>query len=1709
MKLAPTGPETAMPIAIIGMGCRFPGGVCSPETFWQLLTSGHDPIIPVPADRWSTAAYAARNRNLPGRSVTLEGGFLDDVAGFDPEVFGINGTEAAFMDPQHRLMLMVTWEALQQARLAPDTLTGEAVGVFVGAFTHDYLHLQFANLREASGYTSTGSLGTMLSNRVSHTFDFRGPSMTVDTACSSSLLSVHLACDSLRRGESRLAVAGGSQLMLIPDFSVVESRTGFLSPRQRCRSFATGADGYVRSEGVGAVLLKPLAQALQDGDPVLAVIRGSACNQDGHTTTITLPSGQAQQAVIRAACAQAGISPGALDFVEAHGTGTPTGDPIEAEAIGQVCRSEPGVNRPLLLGASKSVIGHTEAAAGIAGLIKAVLCLQHRQIPANLHLDTPNPRIPFEALHLQLPRQLTPLASDGPLLAGVNSFGFGGSNVHVVLSNAPDPAIQPPAASPAETGAFVLPLSAPSSEGLHRMAHALAGFLDTQTAITPADLSYSQATTRQRFDRRKALVFSTLTELRQQLDTLGEPVVSPTPNGLVWVFPGIGGAGLASAARWLAQEPVYAATFTACEAAWASYCDIPLRSLWSAPDDCIMQPGLFALQVSLAALWRHWGLQPTALLGYSAGEMAAFHLAGVYTLEQAMALLHQRYVQLAKLPAGGGMLAVAMSANAMASRLAEPTDLHHPHIALAGASGPRSCILSGSASALQNIARTLRQQKIASQPVNTRIAFHSPRLAELRVALTEGAAGITPAEPSIPLYSSVTGTAIQARDMTAGHWAANVADPIHFDNAVAALLKARQRHVLEISPQATLASGLDAWLRPQRGKVFACRSKHPLQQVLAELHEAGLQPDWRTVLPDARQIDLPAYPWNLTPYWREPAASCRHRLRPWFSRLLGERLTQAEAAWDADLTVESLPWLLDHCVMGEALLPAAAYVEALHAVAAETLPGCSVAIEQLTLTHALPLHASSAFRLQTHLDDRQWQARIYSSPDDSRPLALAASAHLRILPPGRPGVQPPLMDVAARCPIQMDTDALYAAFALLRFDYRGAFRLIEQARVGEQDALCELVLPDAPTQFHFHPAALDGLFQAALAIRAATVTQRILPTEVPAPLAIDEIRLFGPLTGRVSVHARLALNEDGSWCSNVDAFTPQGTLLCRVRGLHSRASSRPVSPIATSVHRLSWQALPPPSPGTLLHKWVVLGDGGKQQAALVAALDQPGRPCMGYSSLPDGEADIVKLISHLPKDALHLLVLWPLAWPHAPIALCHRLIQLCQALSQRPSPVRIWVLTKQTQRVLDSDVVNDPFPAALWGLLRVIGQQEAPVLWGGLIDIDQASSVHTIRDAVLANDGEDQQALRADERFGLRLLPHTMSLAPPVRLGGAGVHLITGALGAIGRHVTEWAVSQGARHLLLLGRRSTLDDTEQAWLARLHQQGTHVSYAAVDLADAVQLAAFVHQFCLQTGKPIQGVLHCAAHLEDQGYRDLDLQAFDRVFTAKALSAWHLHQVLGEQPLEYFVLFSSLGALLALPGMAAYAAANAMLDALAEVRRSQGLPALSLGWGPWDSGIAERDARTLPIFRRYGLLPLTTASGLSALANCFVTDAAHLLPFHADWRALQAGPLGALRLLQGASGRKAEDLHHAISASGADLLTQLQAVCADILDVQVSQIAAEHSLADNGIDSLSSLMLASEIERRLHLSLTVDDILNDQPLSAFVSMLEYRLASKPA
>ncbi|WP_188093326.1 type I polyketide synthase [Photorhabdus heterorhabditis] len=1698
-----------MPIAIIGMACRFPGGVSSPEEFWQLLCGSSDAITPVPPERWSTQAYSSRDRNLPGRMVAREGGFIADVTGFDAAVFDISNTEAPFIDPQHRLMLQVTWETLERARISPKSLAGQAVGVYIGAFTHDYMHLQFTDLRQTTGYTSTGAMGTMLSNRISHAFDFQGPSLTIDSACSSSLLAVHLACESLRRGESQLALAGGSQLMLMPDFSVVESRTGFLSFTNRCHSFSANADGYVRSEGVGAVLLKPLHAALQDGDPVLAVIHGSAANQDGRTPTITQPSSVAQQRVIRMACAQAGVSPEEIDYIEAHGTGTAVGDPIEAEALGLVCRPDP-TDRPLLIGACKSVIGHTEAAAGIAGLIKAVLCLQRGQVPGNLHADPPNRYIRFTELGLQVPQQLTPLP-EGKVIAGVNSFGFGGTNVHVVLSNNPESSVQ---LRTTQGQAFMLPLSAQSEFSLKQQAQSIADLLQQQPDIALDDLCYSLATTRHRFPLRKGITFSNREQLRQRLTNLN---MSSEQNNkkvdhLAWVFAGIGSEDWQDSIAWFQQFPEFTEQFERCEAIWTGFSAPSLYAALISADELIEPPMQFAVQISMAAQLQKWGFKPAALLGHSSGETAACYLAGMYDLTQALTLLHQRYYYLGRvLNKGGGLLIVAATVEQILPHLsASGAD---PAVVIAGRNSIDRCLLSGPVSGLTAVAERLKQQRIASSWLNYRIASHSHYIESIRAGLTADAATVPAAEPLLPVFSSVTGELISGK-LSPEHWADNVVSPFRFDDAVENMLKAGFHHFLEISPKSLLSAGLKDWSQPYRGKVFACRSGKNWSQLLGQLFEAGIEPDWRALMPTACPMDLPTYSWHQQSYWYEPEISRRRRLRILSGVLLGEAQPGRES-WQAGLAVEQVPWLLDHVVMGNAMFPAAGYIEVMLAAARICFPGVGLALDNIVLQSALLLEPGIEFRLKTQLDRQQMEVQIYITRnlDESAHYQLAASAQVNIVVPGATACAIPPLVANDRYPCIWNQEMLYQAFQHLHFSYSGVFRTLHHAFVGKEETICEIELPPALEGMDFHPAALDGIFQSLLAIQSVDVHAPIPANEFRIPVSIQHLRINGKLSGRVHAHARNTQQTKQQWLGDIDVYTDSGMLLCQISGFCVQLVGNRKNSLSTKLHNLvvgqpQWRKLPAQPSTESMTQWAILGGENALAEALADELQRRG----GYASLYSGQFDndqkIQELIDTLPVETERILILWPL---QAPQMAYPSLIHLCAALAERSTKPRLWIVTQCAHQITEQDL-PDPFAAALWGMMRVIGQQEATALWGGLLDIDSTTAPAKWWDALLTDDGEDQLALRHDQRYVLRLVPlPEIPALPPVRFRPDGCYLLTGAFGDMGRQLIPWMVQHGARHLLLIGRRRVLDTADQALLEMLNQQGIEANYLPIDLGDVERTHICLAEYRQQTSQPLRGVIHCAAHVEDQGYRELSPEAFDRVFAAKALAAWTLHQALSDAPLDHFVMFSSLGALLALPGMASYAAANAMLDSLACLRRQQGLPALSLNWGPWEAGIALRDSRTLPILENSGLQPFGSEEGLAVLDRLFARMEPQLVPFLTNWSNLLSSQMRHLPLLRDIQQENVVQnlpIEAAVAVSDLDdVVSLLQTFCGEIAGTPVEVFHPDLPLTNNGIDSLNGLMLVQKINKQLRLDIPLELLLSDKPLAELASLITYRLQIK--
>jgi len=886
------------PIAVVGIGCRLPSGVEGPDAFWQLLVEGRDAVGEVPRDRWDIDALYDPDRAAPGKVVTRRIASLGPVDRFDPEFFGISPREAMSMDPQQRLVLEVAWEAIEDAGLVAGSLAGGRVGVFMGVMHRDFAFLLVERLASIDAYTNTSTHYSIIANRVSFTFDLKGPSLAVDTACSSSLVAVHLAAQGLRRRECDAALVGGVNLILTPMQSIAYSKWGMLSPDGRCYTFDSRANGYVRGEGCGVVVLKRLSDAVAGGDHVRAIIRGTAVGQDGKTTVITAPSGLAQKQVIREALADGGVDPALVTYVEAHGTGTPLGDPIEVEALAAVYGKP--ARHPCVLGAAKTNLGHLEGAAGITGFIKAVLCVERGAIPRNLNFEKMNPHLPLAGSRLELAtEQRAWELPDQHRFAGVSSFGAGGTNVHVVLEEAP--AARSVAAAP-ERPAELLVLSARSAAALDAQASRLRDHLDAHAEIALGDLAFSLATTRTPMEHRLAIAATSREALRAALAASAEGQVPAgavrgrLPVGgapkVVFVFPGQGSQWLGMGRQLLAEEPVFRAALEECDRAIQAEAGFSLLAELAADEAAsqigridVVQPVLFAIEVALAALWRSWGVEPDAVVGHSMGEVAAAHVAGALSLGDAAAIICRRSRLLRRISGQGEMAVVELSFAEASAALAGYED----RLSVAVSNSPLSTVLSGEPAALSEVLASLDAKGVFCKRVKVDVASHSPQVDPLRADLIAALAGLRPLAAAVPMRSTVTGAAVAGPDLDAGYWADNLRRPVRFAEAVQALLEQRHGLFVEMSPHPILMTSVDEIRRAAKrggavvGSLRRGQDERPaMLEALGALWAQGYPVVWARQFPlGGRRVPLPTYPWQRQRYWLEaPAGGAVGRV-PW------------------------------------------------------------------------------------------------------------------------------------------------------------------------------------------------------------------------------------------------------------------------------------------------------------------------------------------------------------------------------------------------------------------------------------------------------------------------------------------------------------------------------------------------------------------------------------------------------------------------------------------------------------------------------------------------------------------------------------------------------------------------------------------------------------------------------------------------------------
>lgn len=1404
------------PIAITGMGCRFPGGVIDPDSFWRLLRDGAHAITEVPADRWDIEALYDPDPDAPGKMSTRWGGFIKDIDQFDPQFFGIAPREASGMDPQQRLLLEVCWEALERAGQATGQLAGSPTGVFIGVISSDYgqLWARSADPSRIDGYFGTGTALSILAGRLSYVLGLQGPSMSVDTACSSSLVTVHLACQSLRARECDLALAGGVNLVLTPEGTIYFSRVRAMAGDGRCKAFDARADGFVRSDGCGVVVLKRLSDALAAGDPILAVIRGSAVNQDGRSGGLTAPNGPAQQAVIRAALANAKVEPARVQYVEAHGTGTALGDPMEVQALGAVMRVGRPPDQPLAIGSVKTNMGHTEAAAGVAGLMKVVLALQHREIPPHLHFEQPSPHIAWNDLPVVVPATRTPWpATAGPRIAGVSSFGFSGTNAHLIVEEAP------PGNNRAEIEsgpASLLPLSARSPGALRELARRYQQALMSGDALH--DVCYTAGVRRSHHEHRLTVVGETPEDLSEHLAAFlrGESSVAVSAGTsipgqqrrLVFVFPGQGGQWRGMARDLLATEPVFRASIEECAQAMAPLVSWPLLDLlragesgWEQID--VVQPALFALQVALAALWRSWGIEPRAVVGHSMGEVAAACVAGALRLEDAARIICRRSALLKRVRGQGSMAVAELSMAETESAVAKYAE----HLSIAASNSPRSTVLSGEPRALETVLQILEGRGVFCRRVNVDVASHSPQMDALRDDLLQALAGVQPQAATLPFYSTVTGKICDGPELDSMYWVRNLREPVRFWGTLERLLQEGFDLFVELSPHPTLAPAIQDGIRHARKDAAVLPSlrrdepAHPvLLGSLGALYCQGYPVDWRRRYPaGGRTVSLPTYPWQRERFWLEAAAPKR---RPRAGHpLLGEHRELAAPpgthCWQTDVGIETLPFLSEHRVLGRVVLPAAGYLEMALTAAAEAFGSGARTLEHIAFKEALFLPDEGSQTVQTITTVEMTGRAAFQISSRSGPTwTTHATGAIRLGEAISPIVPGTLDRLRAQCSEAIDPADIYHNLQARGLEYGPSFRGASQVWRGDGEAIARLRLPESETRHAFgvHPVLLDAAFQ----LLAAALPQAE-DHAAYVPVYLSHLRMFAKPPSEVWAYARLSKElEADFWL-----LSESGEGLLEATGLRvqrlDREEEAESNQLNDWLYDIEWQQLPsysPPESGgefpSLDHSvagqrgcWLLFSDRHGIGAALGDRMEAAGETCIRvapgprylmeapgrYQLDPARPEEFRRLLREAlgaqPIPCRGVLHLWSLSSPSSPSGLdagtalaeqqtlgCVSVFHLVQALAQagwRDAP-RLWLVTAGAQAVEPSADVSVA-QAPLWGLGRAIAHEHSE-LRSTCVDLSRApalAEVEALAREVRLDGREDQIALRGELRYGARL----------------------------------------------------------------------------------------------------------------------------------------------------------------------------------------------------------------------------------------------------------------------------------------------------------------------------------------------------------------------
>jgi 6-methylsalicylic acid synthase len=1742
-------------VAIIGMSCRFAPDLSSPGALWSYLLQGGSKVTEMPARRWEPYESASPEATSILRRATRKGSYLADIEGFDAEFFQITPREAEFLDPQQRILLELAWEALCDAGVPGLSLANTEAGVFVSANSNDYGRRLLEDISRTGAWAVNGTTYYGMANRISYFLDLRGPSIAVDAACAGSLAALHVARQSLLLGETPVAIVGGINIMASPALVVALDAAGATAPDGRSKAFDVSANGYGRGEGAAVMVLKRLSDARRDGDPVRALILGSGVFQDGRSDGMMAPRSSAQEHMLREVYQRSGVSPAAVGYVEAHGTGTQLGDSAETRALGAVLGAARAAGDPLPFGTLKPNIGHVEAASGIAGVMKAVLAMEHSVIPASLH-EQENPALDLGRSGLRLVARPTPWPANGsPRIAGVSSYGVGGTIAHLILQEAPVtwPGPRPaPAAEPASGAGrpVLVPLSAATQQGLRALADDTAQWVRGNPDVPLTSIAYTLARRRSHLTWRCAVVATGHDGLADALSGIADDQRSPAaaagraaaPADPVWIFSGHGAQWSGMGQELLRDEPVFAQTIGALQPVFAAELGWTPRQLIEAGGPWTVtrvQAMTFAMQVALAQTWRAWGLRPAAVIGHSVGEIAAAVVAGALDLEDGARFSCRRAAALEAVAGRGAMALVGLPFAEAERLLAGRSD-----VVAAISASTASTVVSGDADGVDALVEQLRAEGTEARKVNTDVAFHSPHVDEVLAVVGAAARRMSARRPDITIYSTATDDPRSTMPREGTYWETNLRAPVRFAQAVQAALDDGERLFIEVSSHPIVAHSVTETVHAAGvTDAVVCgtlRRGHPeiesMLTSLARLHCAGAQVDFPI---EGGLVPAPGVRWQHRPYWIFPDTAVDGSGRghdPDTHTLLGGVTTvsgaPAQRVWETHLDLSNRPYVQDHKVVGVETVPASVVINSF--VAAATLPGgTSAGLTDIVLR--TPLAATPPRVVQVVLDgDRARLAsrvrREDSDGESGQEQEWITHATASVVAEPVVGSRPmePAAAIRARCPDQWTWARVDGIFRNMGVEGYTFPWVVEELRRNDVEQLAIVTIDHQPK---LHPSSWTAVIDGALTVSGVLVTKEnssVLRTSSH----LASIAFRGDPPARIVVHTtRSAAAPD----TTIDVLVADesGTVICEATGLRfTQVQDRPggVAAPRQLVHELTWAPAELPAgetPPALTGPVLLLGDDAVT-VPLQLALERLGARCRRLATaadLPDPVGGVLAVSppQRLPGESAEQ------AAERCSLALLDAEQELGRRLTPGARSPRLWCLTRGVRGVEGEDALAH---APLWGISRIIAG-ERPDLWGGVVDLAGDLPPADAADLLLrlwggSDTAEDVVSLTAHgaavarlERISRETGTETLRCRPD------GSYLITGGLGGIGLEVARYLVERGARRLVLMGRRGLPPRAE--WAAaqdpatreridavlELEALGATVRILAVDVSDAAAVTAALGPSAFDL-PPIKGIIHLAGAVSDARVDLTESAGLHATFTPKAAGAMVLHRLFPPGSLDFFVLFSSCGQLARLTGQASYAAANSFMDALAALRHASGhAETRSLAWAQWRGiGMGETTAGTTILeAEARGLGGISAGEAFRAweFADRFAA------PYQVIFRLL---PEHSLRVFAELTELNEEAEATALTTvvdwsalSGAELgarvLAEVHEQVAAELNLSVSDVDIYRPLVEMGVDSVLIVGLRVRLHRRFGIDLPPTILWSSPTVHALAEFLADELSPDTA